>query len=228
VGQTKPEATTREKRNQRGCRSRRLASRPTHASSTWWFSCWRTGALPCLSHERTHRLFFEISFSSSAPSSVCLCRSFDHMVGMTTMTPLHLLLHLFPISSLVGGPLGPNNNNNNKNNGHNNGAKVQCPCLFPDRELTNFSPAFSLPCSFWGLGTHAGYLKSLNPEVDGVTGRETCPNDPLKPREGSTKVLSLSSFCRSDHHHHSVTQTLSRRRCELTVRCDHTRPTGER
>jgi hypothetical protein len=39
-----------------------------------------------------------------------------------------------------------------------------------------------------GLGAHAGYLKSLNPEVEGVTGRETCPNDPLKPREGSTKV----------------------------------------
>jgi hypothetical protein len=34
----------------------------------------------------------------------------------------------------------------------------------------------------------AGYLKSLNPEVEGVTGKESCPDDPLKPYLGSTKV----------------------------------------
>lgn len=111
-----------------------------------------------------------------------MCRSFDHMVGMYYYDPSSSTLASLSISSLVGGPLG-----------NYNGAKVQYPCLFPDRELTNL---------LFGPGTHAGYLKSLNPEVDGVTGRETCPNDPLKPREGSTKVLSLSSFCRSASHRH--------------------------
>lgn len=52
-----------------------------------------------------------------------------------------------------------------------------------------------------------GYLKSLNPEVDGVTGRETCPNDPLKPREGSTKVSDDAPYVALVDPSHSYAAT---------------------